>query len=368
MIDNTLATVALNTVPFLFPVHYHRLVEWFGAPAAVLKATEAQLSALDGISPSLARQIALLDGEREAMAEFGYADKIGAAIHTLDDPSYPARLKEIFAPPPVLSVIGTLPDAEDPAMAVVGTRAATLYGKTVATRIVEELVAAGVVIVSGLARGIDRTAHEACIGAGGRTVAALGNGLNVFYPPENRKLQIAIAETGAVVSQFPFNAKPEKTSFPLRNRVVSGLSHGALVVEAEEKSGALITASAALEEGREVFALPGPVNAKKSDGPNLLIQKGYAKLVRNGADILAELPDFVQARLKKPGAGGAQIPLPETTPEERLALSILDGTPIHLDEVAIRAGLPTPMASAILLTLELKGLVRQAPGNLFLRA
>ncbi len=368
MSDNTLATVALNTVPFLFPVHYHRLVERFGDAAEATKASEKDLVALDGISPSLARQIAALDVEKVALAEYGFADTIGAAIMTLDDPAYPARLRDIFSPPPVLSVIGTLPDPDDPAVAVVGTRAATVYGKTVTTKIVEELVASDVVIVSGLARGIDRVAHESCLAAGGRTVAALGNGLNVFYPPENRKLQIKIAETGALVSQFPFNAKPEKTSFPLRNRVVSGLCHGALVVEAEEKSGALITASAALEEGREVFALPGPVNAKKSDGPNLLIQKGYAKLVRNGVEILSDLPDFVKDRLPKKGEKGTQAPLPETTPEERLMLEQLDGTPLHLDKVAQMAGLPSHRASAILLTLELKGLVRQAPGSLFLRS
>jgi DNA processing protein len=368
MVEEKLAAIALNAVPYLFPAIYHRLLDTFESPTKVVTASVKDLQAVEGVGPKIAELIHALDVEKTALAELDYADRVGAAVVTLDDDVYPANLKEIYAPPPVLSIVGEMPEPDEAAVAVVGARAATTYGQIVTRTIVEELVAAGVVIVSGLARGIDRIAHQTAIDAGGRTVAVLGNGLNIYYPPENRKLQNAIPDHGAVVSQFPFAASPDKTSFPLRNRIVAGITHGSLVIEAAEKSGALITAYAALEAGREVFALPGPVNSKKSDGPNLLIQKGHAKLIRNAAEILDELPDWIVAQLPRKDPA-APTPSPATlTPDEGKGLSALTAEPRHLDMVAADAGLPTHMVSAILLTLELKGLARQLPGKLFVRS
>ncbi|MBI4667433.1 MAG: DNA-protecting protein DprA [Nitrospinae bacterium] len=360
--------IALNAVPFIGPVIFHRLVAAFGSAMEVFQTPVARLAEVEGVSEALAKKISGTDPLKVSARETQMAEKLGASINLLGEDGYPKPLENIYSPPPVLSIAGDWREEDELAIGVVGTRAPTSYGKMMAEKLAGALAELGVMVVSGLARGVDGLAHRGAMNAGGRTAAVLGCGLNIYYPAEHRDIQKKIPDTGAVISQFPFIAGPDKIHFPMRNRVVSGLCLGVLVIEAAEKSGALITAYAALDDNRDVFALPGPVNSPKSEGPNRLIKKGHAKLVQSVEDILEELPEYVLGKLK---ARQAQLPL-ETpiplTPEEQMALEAMDHTERHIDIIAQSSGLPTPMLSAILLTLELKGKVKQMPGKLFMLA
>jgi DNA processing protein len=286
----------------------------------------------------------------------------GARLLAWDDPAYPERLRQIADPPPALAIRGELA-ADALAVAVVGARMASEYGRRMAAELARGLAQAGIVVVSGLAAGIDAAAHRAALAAGGRTVAVLGTGIDRVYPSWHAGLAAEIAEQGALVSEFRCGAPPLAHHFPRRNRLISGLSLGTVVVEAAAQSGSLITARCALEQGREVFAVPGPADAPQHRGPHRLIQQG-AKLITTVEDILVELAPALVARVEAARTEAAEATL--TGPERRV-LGALGGEGRQVDEVIAHAGLPAASTLETLLALELRGLVVQRPGKRFCR-
>jgi len=285
----------------------------------------------------------------------------GVRAITWEDPDYPSLLREIPDPPPLLYVRGTLEPEDSWAVAVVGTRRASVYGKEVTRRLVTDLARSGITVVSGLARGIDGVAHQAALEAGGRTIAVLGCGVDRVYPPEHRALARRIVEQGALVSEYPLGTPPEARNFPPRNRIISGLSLGVLITEAGRGSGALITADYAAEQGRDVFAVPGSILAAGSGGTNRLIQEG-AKLVMETADILRELNLTMAAEQAQ-----AREVLPETETEAAI-LAHLGAEPVHVDDLGRAVGMPIAEVTSALTLMELKGLVRQVGGMKYVTA
>jgi DNA processing protein len=281
-------------------------------------------------------------------------------IVTWDESLYPYNLKNISNPPVILYYRGDIEVAGQICLAVVGSRAASVYGRNVARKLARELAEAGIVIVSGMARGIDSEAHQGALEAG-KTIAVLGSALNVIYPPENRKLFQEIITSGAVISEFPLHTHPEPANFPLRNRIISGLCRGVIVVEGKEKSGALITADFALEQGRDVFAVPGPINSKTSAGPNNLIKQG-AILVTGIEDILEEYYDINRT----PGTL-RQDRLLLLDDNEKLVLEQLAHESLHFDELIQNCGLEIGTLSTVLFKLEFEGIIKSLPGNYYVR-
>jgi DNA processing protein len=291
-------------------------------------------------------------------------------VTTLGEADYPEALRWIPEPPPVLYIWGTLQHADSLAVAVVGSRKPSPYGQVAAQRLSAELAQCGFTVVSGLARGVDSLAHREAMQAGGRTIAVLGSGINVVYPPEHRRLYEAIREQGAVVSEFPFDTKPDRWNFPRRNRIISGLTLGTLVIEASDQSGSLHTARHALEQGREVFAVPGRIDAPSSRGTNNLIKRG-AKLVEGLDDILEEFPAAVRLAVRQRGTAPVRMDTPQMptdlTPDEAQVLGSVPPEETHIEAIIHASQLPAQAVASILLTLELRGLVRQFPGKLFVR-
>lgn len=294
-------------------------------------------------------------------------------IISINDAEYPAGLKNIFDPPREIFVRGNILAEDDNAVAIVGTRTPTHYGLKQCEKLSYDLAIRGITIVSGMARGIDSAAHRGAIKAGGRTIAVLGSGFNYIYPPENKRLSEEIANSSAVISEFPPDTRPYKNNFPKRNRIISGMSKGVLVIEAAVRSGSLITANFALEEGREVFALPGRVDSEKSVGTNQLIKEG-AKLVESFEDILEELKRVIkireitenparQARRQEPSGAALSI-----GPDEKAVFDILNDEPMPIDEISQNLNMSSADISKILLGLELKRLVKVLPGNNFIKA
>jgi len=301
-------------------------------------ALSAFLAARDNISP---------EGELEKL------DQLGVRVLTWHDDSYPVRLKEIFDRPPILYVRGELSANDEWAVALVGTRRATTYGRQAAGELATQLARNGITVVSGLARGIDAIGHRSVLEAGGRTIAVLACGLDMVYPPEHLRLAQEIREHGALVSDYPLGTQPRSEYFPRRNRIMVGLSLGVLVIEGSLKSGALITARQALDENREVFAVPGSIYSPTFEGTNWLIQAGQAKLVTRVEDVLEELNLTMASHQME-----AKELLPADETEAQL-LRILSGEPIHIDEVRRESGLPIETVSSVLAMLELKGMARQ---------
>lgn len=266
----------------------HALVGRFGSPRAAWAAAAGNLAGIDNMGPERAAELARRRAELNPEAELERLEKSGVGYVILEEPDYPRRLKEIFDPPPGLFYLGRLPDGDAPAVAIVGSRRPTSYGLAAAEKLGRDMARAGVTVVSGMARGIDTAAHLGVLGDGGATVAVLGCGVDVVYPRENKKVMEKIAVNGAVISEFPPGSAPEAWHFPVRNRIISGLVGALVVVEAAERSGALITADLALEQGREVLAVPGNITSPLSRGPNRLIKQG-ARLVEGPEDILEEL-------------------------------------------------------------------------------
>jgi DNA processing protein len=358
--EEALAWLGLALVAELTPPRAFALVERFGSPRAVLEASPAALAAA-GVTPAIAGEIAR--GGVRARAEAAALAAAGATLVAWSAGEYPARLREIADPPLALAVRGTLLEADAGAIAVVGARRASEYGRRMAAELATGLAEAGVTVVSGLAAGIDAAAHRAALAAGGRTVAVLGTGIDRVYPSWHADLADAIARQGALVSEFPCGAAPLAFHFPRRNRVISGLASGTVVVEAAEQSGSLITARAALEQGREVFAVPGPAGPAAHRGAHRLIQQG-AKLVTSVEDILAELPPVLAARRTTVRAAAAEAAL---TPAERRVFATIRLEDRHVDEVIHEAAAPAGAVLEILLALELRGLVQQLPGKRFRR-
>ena len=328
------------------------LHSWFGELEKAWAATEAQLNQ-SGLEKQPIANILSARNKLDLDAEIAKVHNAGAWIVTLLDEMYPAQLKKLPDAPPVLYIKGSLIPHDERALAMVGTRKATTYGRDVAHHFAKELAANGITVVSGLAQGIDAAAHRGALDGGGRTFGVLGSGIDNIYPREHLKLAQEIAQNGAIISEFPVGAPPEARNFPRRNRIISGLSLGVLVVEAPEKSGAMITASVAAEQGRDVFAVPGNIFSMTSGGTNRLIQDG-AKLVINVADILDEfniVHNNVQTRVVT-----EQI-APANANEIKL-LDYLGADPIHIDDLVRMSGLPVAMVSSTLTILELKGLAR----------
>jgi DNA processing protein len=323
--------LALNMVVGVGKTLFHRLVRGFGSPKEVFRATPADLMRIEGIGEKTAAEISRFEVDRHAERELRLVEKYQALLLTLLDAEYPCMLKVIHD---LLSVIyfklNDLYEYPVP-LAVVGIRQVTDYGRAIGESLAHGLAERGVAIVSGLARGINTIAHRAALKAGGSTVAVFGWGLAHTYPPENRRLRMAIEERGTVISEFPITMKPERNNFPARNRIISGLSPGTVVIEAGEKSGALITAEFALEQGREVFAVPGRVNSPASAGPHRLIQNG-AKLVTGPESVIEELPQAARANLTQPSETKG-LDTAALTPVERRVVALLSAEERHIDEV-----------------------------------
>ncbi len=320
----------------------------------------AVIAALPG--ESLARSTAETDAAAREQREL--AGRVAARLLLAGDADYPPQLKAIPSPPQFLLARGEVRGEDALALAIIGSRHATRYGLEVAERLAFELAARGVTIVSGFARGIDTAAHRGALAAGGRTIAVFGCGVDVLYPAENRKLAARVLEQGALLSQFPMGTAALPGHFPLRNRTIAGLALGTLVVEAAERSGALITAGHAGELGREVFAVPGPVTSEVSRGVNRLLQDG-AKLVQGWEDVVAELPDVWRRCLKEPADAGGAGPAAEG--DEARILAVVGAEPVHIDRVIEGSGVSSGRTAAVLLSLELKGWVRQLAGQRYVK-
>lgn len=343
------------------PARIARLRDYFGGLRAAWEASPRDLADA-GLGEGLRANLAATRRGYDLDRELDRLAAAGVALLTLDDPAYPDRLRQTVGAPPVLYVRGDLTPADDLALGVVGTRRATGYGREVTTRLVRDLAAAGLTIVSGLAKGIDACAHAAALDAGGRTIAVLGCGVDVIYPAEHRALARRIAEggQGALVSEYHLGTQPEATNFPARNRIISGLSLGVLIVEAPAKSGALITTDFAAEQGRDVFAVPGSILTPSSAGPNALLKEG-AKPVTEAEDILVELN-----LARREAQAETRRALPEND-DERAVLRLLGDGPTHINDLAHASGLPMAAAGALLTMLELKGLVRQLGAGQYVR-
>jgi DNA processing protein len=362
-----LSWFALKNVEGIGNHFFKRLIDRFELPEQVFNASDEELLEVEGMSLRLINAIrrhSISDRDRK---EAALAVQKGYGIVTLSDPEYPPLLLGIADPPPFFYVFGKL-GASAENIAVVGSRSPTRYGISAASQLSGDLASLKITVVSGMARGIDTAAHEGALKSGGRTVAVLGSGLEQIYPSENEKLFHRIAENGAVISEFPLNARPEAYHFPIRNRVISGMSLGTVVVEAGQRSGALITARFAAEQGREVFAVPGNIRSFKSSGTHKLIKAG-AKLVENAKDITEELPELIQKHLAEKKISsfqkGAKDTLPPLLPEELAVFNSLGPYPVHIDDLIRKLSMEPGKLSGILLQLELKGIVRQSPGKLF---
>lgn len=358
------AWIKLNMIKGIGPLRFATLLKHFGSPQEILSSKASSLSQVKGIGDQIAHRIIEEKDKVEVDVELEKIKKEGVSILTLDDKEYPANLKIIYDPPPVLYVKGKIEPDDRLGIAIVGSRSATTYGKTTASKLAGELVQLGFTIVSGLAHGIDTAAHRGAIEAKGRTIAVLGCGIDVIYPPENKKLFDEIREQGAIITEFPFGTPPEKFNFPQRNRLISGLSLGTVVVEAPLRSGALITAYCALEQNREVFAVPGPVESRLSKGTHHLIKQG-AKLTESAQDIIEELELFTEALKKIPPLKNNKITL---SPDEDKIYQVISSTnPQHIDIISSLSKMNAAQVAAVLIQLEIKGLIKQLIGKRFLR-
>lgn len=351
--------IALTMVPEAGPVTLKRLLSIYGSPEAVLNAPLKELIGIDGISRQKAKNIKDFSDWEGVKRQIERLDKIGARAVTYNNPEYPAILKQIDNAPVVLYIKGELRTEDKFAIAVVGPRKPTPYGSVAAERLTTGLAEAGFTIVSGMARGIDTLAHISSIKSGGRTIAVLGSGVDLPYPPENRGLMKKISDSGCVISEFPLGTKPLRENFPARNRLISGLSLGVLVIEATQDSGSLITANYALEQNREVFAVPGNIDSPNSEGTNELIKRG-AKLIQRSDDIIEELAPMLKGFIKR-----KQDRVIDLTEEEKKVCDILAGEPRYIDIISRELAMPSAKALTILLNLELKGVVMQAEGKRF---
>jgi len=362
MAEDLFYWLALHLVPGIGSVFIKRLLDRFKTPRAVFRASYHELMEVEGLGPKAAGEIRKGPSEQAVKKEFSLLEQSGARIVTLIDEDYPSRLRDIYDPPALLYLKGELKGADPLAVSIVGSRRISAYGKWITEKISRDLASHGVTVVSGMARGVDSAAHWGAISGGGRTVAVLGCGVDVVYPPENRNLFSKIIEQGAVLSEFSMGSPPEGGHFPKRNRIISGLSIGVVVVQAGPKSGSLITAQYALDQGRDVFAIPGNVGAEGSRGTNRLIKDG-AKLVESSEDILEEiLPQWKNEKEESAEVGPRK---PDLSAEERVLFEMLGDDPLHIDVMIRESPFEPGKVSSLLLNLELKGLVSQWPGKCF---
>jgi DNA processing protein len=352
-------------LPTIGPVRLRKLLEVFKNPERILMAKRGELRGVEGIGNEVAEQISNWEATVDLAAELERVREFGATVIIQDSPSYPKSLREIHAPPIVLYVWGELTERDHHAIGIIGARRTTHYGTESAKKLAYQIAYAGLTVISGLARGIDTAAHQGALAAKGRTIAVIGSGLSKLYPPENQALAEKIRNgNGAIVSEFSMEIEPDRQTFPMRNRIISGWSHGILVVEAGLNSGALITASQAIEQNRSVYAVPGQINAPSAMGSNRLIQQG-AKLVMDASDILDDLQILLPET--KPSLEAASRPLPELTTDERRVYDAIESSETPIDRIAAKSDLPSAVVSSALLRLELKRLVKQLPGKYFVK-
>jgi len=355
--------LALGRIRGVGGVSFKKITARFADPAAVFRASAAELAEIEGLHRELIHSIANFNDWAEIDKEIQRARAAGIKMIPFSDAAYPGSLRAIADPPPLLYVKGELRDNDSKAIAIVGSRSASDYGRRIARDLARGLASFGFTVVSGMARGIDGMAHESALQAGGRTLAVLGSGVDRAYPPEHEMLYRRISENGAVISELPMGARPIAFNFPARNRLISGLSLGVVVVEATEKSGSLITASLAAEQGREVFAVPGEAGASRSRGSHRLIRQG-AKLVETVEDIIEEIAPQLSRRGDAAPASARSLP-ENSGPAARQIFALLKETSLQVDQVIEQSGLPAPQVLQVLLDLELQGFVCQTPGKIY---
>lgn len=355
------ALIKLNMISGLGSLKIRQLLDKFENADNILKASKKDLCSAGSITAELADSIIAQRTEIDFDSELRLIEKKNVKVITYLDEDYPKNLKEIYDAPILLYCMGQFSKADELSVALVGSRKASFYGRSIAEKFAAQLAALGITVVSGLARGIDTASHKGAMGAKGRTIAVLGSGLNNLYPPENIKLAKEISEESVVVSEFPMNTAPLAFNFPRRNRIISGLSKGVVVVEAARKSGALITADCALEQGREVFAVPGKVDSSASHGTNRLIQQG-AKLVQNVEDIVEELKLNLCLKPEDKNSG-----LSNLEEDEKDLLFLINSEPVNIDQLAVSSGKDLMRMSELLLKLQMKRLIKELPGKNYAR-
>jgi DNA processing protein len=366
--DSREALIALNMIDGIGPIRVRQLLGHFAEAPDILRASRTELERVSGIGPELAQAIVGWESTVDLAGELKCIEKSGCHVVIQSDENYPELLKQIYDPPLVLYVKGNLLPQDKNGVAMVGSRLTTHYGIETARKLAYQLAYIGVTIVSGGARGIDTAAHQGALNSKGRTIAVMGTGINLIFPAENVELFERIAAQGAVITQFPFNRKADKQSFPIRNRIVAGMTLGTVVVEANLTSGALITARMANDNGRQVFAVPGRIDSPRSKGCHELIKNGGAKLCESAEDILSEFeylfPVSNQPSILKEGSVMPAFTLSTT---ERTIYDTLSESESSIDEVIRRSGLPPSNVSVALLGLEMKRLIRQLPGKQFVK-
>ena len=358
--------MVLNLLEGIGSVRVRQLLECFGDAAKVLQANRSALVRVKGIGDDLAGTIVQWQSTTDLAGELKRAEDFGARLVFQTDDEYPELLREIYDPPIVLYVKGRLLSEDKNSIAMVGARRTTHYGQDAARKLAYQLAGHSITVVSGGARGIDSASHQGALSAKGRTIAVLGTGINIVYPAENAELYERISDNGAVITQFPFNRKGDKQSFPIRNRIVAGMTLGTVVVEANQKSGALITANMAADNNRQVFAVPGRIDSPQSRGCHNLIRNGAA-LCENAEDILAEFEHLFPNQALGQADSSEPVPLANLTDHEQAVFDILETTEQTIDTIIAKSDLPTPTVSVALLGLEMKHLAKQLPGKLFTR-
>jgi len=359
------------------PVTFAKFIRHFGSPDRALGASVSELAKVDGIGLKTAERIAATRDKFDSADELALAEKLGVYLVTLEDRRYPPVLKQIYDPPPVLYVKGSLTRQDNLAISIVGSRRCSLYGQEQSTRFAHFLASAGFTICSGMARGIDTLAHQGALAAAGRTIAVQGCGLANIFPPENKKLFELIAESGACISELPLRYEPLAENFPPRNRIIAGLSLGTIVIEAGLNSGALITAKAALDYNREVMAVPGKVDSPLSQGTHKLLKEG-ARLIESVGDVMEALGyigDQLEPHASRAAADAAaqaeaplfDVKLLKLSADEQAIHNCLDKEPKHVEQVIADTELTPGGVSAALISLRLKGLIKQLPGSMFVK-
>jgi len=360
---NLVNLINLLNVPKIGQQRIRLLVSKVGTEVNPFEVSVKELCSVNGIDKKSAEQIKKFNDFDFGEQELEKAEKNGISLLSFWDENYPLLLKKIYSPPVILYCKGQPLNPKDDCVAIVGTRRFTAYGKTTTQRLVSDLISKNMTIVSGLARGIDTIAHRETVNGGGRTIAVLGSGVDVLYPSENRKLADAICENGTLISEFPLGTKPDRGNFPQRNRIISGLSHATVVVEAGDRSGAILTALNAVDQNRDIFAVPGRITDKQSVGANRLIRNG-AIPVSHGDEIIRE----INPRLFHPVESVQKTISIQLTDQERMIIENLGQDPVHIDELANSVDMNITSLLQILLKLELKNAVQQIGGKQFVRA
>ncbi len=366
--DDLISLLQLSSIDGLGVNKIRNLVNHFGSPLAALNSDYVDLIEVEGINQTLAKRIINENINKKFLAEseaqLNLLDKYNAYILTFWDDNFPYYLRKIYDPPVLLFMKGRITPEDENSIAIVGTRHPTNYGRKITEQITSELIESGLTIVSGFARGIDTIAHSVALQRNGRTIAVMGSGLDYIYPSENKKLFHSIIDNGCIISEYPFGTKPDAMNFPRRNRIISGLSLGIVIIETDISGGAMLTARYALDQNREVFAVPGNIDMKQSRGTNFLIQTGQAKLVTNANDILEEFGERFIKRETKP----KEVDLSHLNIFENKIYDVLNYDPIHIDVIAERTELSTSECLVHLLSLEFKNLVKSLPGKYFTKA